>query len=111
MYRVLRNSRIVLNRHVDFALGVAANIRLYETTGVGALLLTDHASNLGELFEGGRECAVYRDPDECVRLIEHYLRHDDERRTVAAAGQARTLRQHTFRQRMERLMRLVEGAA
>jgi spore maturation protein CgeB len=111
MYRVLRNSRVVLNRHVDFALGVAANIRLYETTGVGTLLLTDHANNLGELFEGGRECAVYRDADECVRLIEHYLRHEDQRRQVAAAGQARTLRQHTFRQRMQRLIQLVEGAA
>ena len=35
MYRVLRQSKIALNRHSDVAEDHANNMRLYEATGVG----------------------------------------------------------------------------
>ena len=54
-YRVLAGSRIVVNRHVDAAEGHANNMRLFEATGVGALLITEEADNLGDMFEPGRE--------------------------------------------------------
>ena len=108
MYNVLRAARIVFNRHIDIAGGYANNMRLYETTGVGTLLLTDRKDNLGELFEPGREVAVYGDAAECVALATHYLEHDDEREAVARAGQARTLREHTWGQRMRELTETVK---
>jgi hypothetical protein len=37
MYQVLRNARIVFNRHIDVAEDFANNMRLYEATGVGTL--------------------------------------------------------------------------
>ena len=43
-----------LNRHIDVAEGYANNMRLFEATGVGALLLTEAAPNLADLFEPGR---------------------------------------------------------
>ena len=53
MYRVLARSRIVVNRHIDVAEGYANNMRLYEATGSGALLVTENGRNLRELFEPG----------------------------------------------------------
>jgi spore maturation protein CgeB len=83
-------------------------MRLYETTGVGALLLTDWKQNLHELFEPDAEVVTYRTPEECVEKIRYYLEHEDDRARIAQAGQARTLRDHTYRSRMEELVALVE---
>ncbi len=41
MYEVIRRSRVTLNFHIDLAEGWANNMRLYEATVVGTLLLTD----------------------------------------------------------------------
>jgi spore maturation protein CgeB len=108
MYRVLARSRIVVNRHIDAAKGHANNMRLFEATGGGALLLTDRGRNLGELFQPGSEVAVYDDADDLAAKLRHYLEHDDERRAIAAAGQARTLRDHSYARRMEQLAELLE---
>jgi spore maturation protein CgeB len=109
MYRVLAQSRIVLNRHIRFAEGYANNMRLFEATGVGALLVTEAAPNLDELFEPGREVVTYDGPSDLTDKLRHYLDHDDERLAIAAAGQARTLRDHTYAKLMRRLANLLEA--
>jgi hypothetical protein len=107
MYRLLREARISLNRHIAQAEGHANNMRLYEATGVGSLLLTDEGSNLADLFEPGREVVTYASVDDLVEKARHYLAHEDERRTIAAAGQARTLRDHTYELRMWELVEIL----
>ena len=108
MYRVLAQSEMVVNRHIRFAEGFANNMRLFEATGTGALLLTEDAPNLAELFEPGREVVTYDGPEDLMDKLSHYLEHDDERRAIATAGQERTLRDHTYAQVMARLARILE---
>ena len=108
MYRVLGRSKIALNHHIAIAGPYANNMRLYEATGMGALLLTDWKENLHEIFEPGREVAAYRSHDECLEMIRYYLEHEDERAAIAAAGQKRTLRDHTYGRRMEELAAIIE---
>ena len=86
-------------------------MRLYEATGVGTMLLTDEKDNLGELFAPGRELVTYRDENELVERVNHYLQHDRERREIAAAGQARTLREHTYRHRMKELLAILRDSS
>ncbi len=107
MYGVLAESRISLNRHIDVAGRFANNMRLFEATGVGTLLLTDQKDNLHQLFEVGKEVIAYSTPQECAELITYYLDHEDERRAVARAGQERTLRDHTYQLRMKELAQIV----
>ena len=109
MFRILGRSRISLNHHIEISGPYANNMRLYETTGVGTLLLTDWKQNLAEMFEPGAEVAVYRTPAECVETIGYYLNEEAERNRTARAGQERTLRDHTYRQRMAQLVELVES--
>jgi spore maturation protein CgeB len=99
---------MTLNHHVDVAEAYAGNLRLFEATGVGTLLVTDWKKNLHEMFEPGKEVIAYRTSEECVELVRYYLDHDDERREIAAAGQRRTLRDHTYHQRMQELVSLVQ---
>jgi hypothetical protein len=100
MYGIFYNSRIVLNRHSAASENYANNMRLYEATGAGAFLLTDRRDNLRELFEVGREIEDYGSEEELVDKIRYYLEHEHERASIARAGQQRTLREHTYQQRM-----------
>ena len=65
-------------------------------------------ANPREMFEPGKEVIAYRSPEECVELVQYYLDHEEERVAVAAAGQRRTLRDHTYHQRMQELVSLVQ---
>ncbi|HKI99140.1 MAG TPA: glycosyltransferase [bacterium] len=106
MFRVLGRSRITVNHHIGIAGPHANNMRLFEATGMGALLITDRKSDIGELFEPGREVVCYDSPQECLELIDYYRRHESERDRIADAGQRRTLRDHTYRQRTEGLAQI-----
>lgn len=109
MYDILRRSRISLNQHGFIALvhDTANNMRLYEATGMGSLLLTDAKSNLGSMFDPGREVVTYASPDECVAKIRHYLAHEPERAAIAAAGQRRTLADHNYFTRTGEILDLI----
>jgi len=109
MFRVLAASRVVLNRHIGIAREYANNMRLYEATGVGALLATDSKRNLADLFEPGREIIAYRDSGDLVQKVRAVLADESARREIAAAGQARTLREHTYAVRMRELADILEA--
>lgn len=108
MYRALARSGITLNRHINVAENNANNMRLYEATGVGTLLLTDRKDNLDELFEPGREVLVYSTPEEAAEQIRYYQAHPEEAQAIAHAGQARTLREHTYAHRMQELVPILK---
>jgi hypothetical protein len=108
MYNVLKGAKIVINRHGEVAENNASNMRLFEATGVGSLLITDEKDNLGEFFEVGKEIETYGDPDELVDKIKYFLTHEEQRARIARAGQARTLREHTYLHRTRELEQLLE---
>jgi hypothetical protein len=108
MYDKLHNARIALNHHIDVAKNCANNMRLFEATGVGSCLVTDFKDNLGDFFDPGKEVLAYRSAEECIEMISYYLAREEERRPIADAGQARTLKQHTYYHRMEEFVSLVE---
>ena len=108
MYRQLQRARIALNVHIDMAEQYAANMRLYEATGVGTMLLTDWKTNLHEIFEIGKEVVAYHSAQECVELVNYYLANDEEREAIASAGQRRTLSEHSYYHRMQELTEILE---
>ena len=107
MYEVLAHSRITLNHHGDVP-SHSNNLRLYEATGVGALLLTDWTPDLQELFRVGEEVVAYKDAEEAIGLIRHFLEDEARREQIAHAGQARTIKDHSWTTRMEELLRSIE---
>jgi hypothetical protein len=101
MYQILRDSKITVNQHGRVAGLYAGNRRLFEATGVGALLVTDSKVNLQEIFEPGREVVGYRTREDCAEKIKYYLENNGERETIALAGQQRTLKEHTYFRRTQ----------
>lgn len=97
MYRILRRSKITFNSHIDAAGDFCCNMRMFEATGTGTLLLTDSKRNLPELFEPEREVVTYSSLDDAVEKVTYYLQNEPERMAIAKAGQKRTLAQYSFR--------------
>jgi spore maturation protein CgeB len=104
MYKLLRATKVVID---CVATAEAANMRLFEATGVGSCLLTSWRPNLNSVFELDREIVAYKCPDECAEKACWLLDHPDERERIAAAGQARTLRDYTYEHRAALLDQLI----
>lgn len=104
MYRMMKKTKIIVNHHIEIAENYANNMRLYEASGMGCLLVTDWKSNLAEIFEPEKEVVTYQTAEECVEKINYYLKHDKERAKIALAGQKRCLSEHTYRHRAVELM-------
>jgi spore maturation protein CgeB len=107
MYGVLRRSRITINHHIDLAAGYSNNMRLYEATGCGALMVVDRGRNLAEIFEPNTEVVAYSSTEECVEAVEHMLSDKAACREIAVAGQRRTLSEHTYARRTRELSELL----
>lgn len=103
MYKIFGQSKITINRHIDIAKNYAANMRLYEATGLGTMLITEMKDNLGEIFEIGREVETYSSPEELIEKIKYYSQHDKKREEIARAGQKRTLKEHTYLCRAQKI--------
>jgi spore maturation protein CgeB len=109
MYEVLGRSTLTVNNHARIAGTAANNLRLFEATGMGALLVTEAHSNLGDLFDVGHEVVTYRSPQDCADVVRYYLDHPQEASAIALAGQQRTVQDHTWRARMGRLVQLIQS--
>ncbi len=96
MFQTLLNSKVTLNTHINISPYSASNMRMFEATGVGTCLLTDWKENLAQIFQPDQEVVTYRSTEECIEKLHWLLEHPEERKTIALAGQRRTLYEHTF---------------
>jgi hypothetical protein len=102
--QIYNQARLVLNVSINGDV----NMRVFEGTACGALLLNDSTINgLDELFDVDHELAVYTDDADLLEKAAYYLTHDTEREQLAAAGQARTLGQHTYQQRVTQIIEAI----
>ena len=95
MLRTMRRSKVSLNVAID-GYGQQPNMRVIETTGAGAFLLTDYSPEIANMFVPGLELETFRDTAEMITKIRHCLAHETERRAIAQAGRARCLKDHSL---------------
>jgi len=110
MFRKLRESRVTLNTHIELSRQSASNMRMFEATGVGTCLLTDRKDRLSDLFVPDAEVVTYGSAAECAEKVRYLLAHEQERASIGAAGQRRTMRDHTFAHRAAQLDAILRDA-
>ncbi len=107
MYKKLLQSKITINNHIDVAQNYANNMRLFEATGCGTLLLTDQKQNLHQYFDVGKEVVVYRDLNNLIDQLKLLLNNDKLRNKIALAGQTRTLKDHIYLKRIKEINKII----
>jgi spore maturation protein CgeB len=87
-YRVIRNSKIVINLFLnDFKnLDSGLNLRIVEVIGNKSFLLTQYVKTLTRNFEINTEIAVFYNLVDLERKINFYLKNEDERTKVIRKG-------------------------
>ena len=65
-YSTLKQYKVCLNMHGTRMDNGAGNMRMFEVTGIGGCLLTDHRGEISELFDVDREIVVYQSREEWV---------------------------------------------
>ena len=104
MLQSLSNYQVAFNYHNMHTGDHACNMRLFESTGVGCCLLTDHKSDIASIFEPDVEVVTYTNHDEAVSKAKCLIREPKLARKIALAGQKRTLTQHTSEKQIDHLV-------
>lgn len=97
-------ARVVVNSlfPLEFA---SLNARAFELAGCGGFQLITASEAVVRHFEPGKEIETFRDLDELREKVRYYLDHDDERRAIAEAGRQRAHAEHTYRHRLQQMLR------
>ncbi len=112
-------AKIVINLHRSAEAGTdnlngmnwpaeSVNPRTFELSSCATLQLTDLRSELSEHYTVGSEIAVFENAEQLVQQLEYYLTHDEERLRIAVQGYKRTIKDHTFRDRIRKLLNVME---
>lgn len=102
MYSIYLRSHIVFNRHGSVSAGYSNNLRMFEATGCGAVMMTEYSPNLSDYFSDG-ECVSYINADDALSRIHYLLAHPVELQKIASAGQKATIASHTYFHRMPKV--------
>lgn len=97
----------VIDARADFGLGEprfnrdTSNMRIFEATRAGTLLLTEYAPNLERLFDLGKDIICYHSEEELNDLLEFFAKPSSSNtcETIADSGFNRTLSSHMIEHR------------
>ena len=95
MYKILKRSKITFNAHIDFSEDYIGNMRMYEATGMGTLLLTDGKTARYKPFEDD-EVIYYDNINDAIEKYNYYSSNEMARKEVAKKGQHRTFRDYSY---------------
>jgi spore maturation protein CgeB len=76
-------------------------LRDFEVPMSDGFYMVEYMEELEEFFEIGKEVVCYTGPEDLVKQVKYYLRHDSERERIRRAGHERCLRDHTWQKRFE----------
>ncbi|WP_413207254.1 glycosyltransferase [Rhodospirillum sp. A1_3_36] len=109
MYRTLRNARMTLNVLIDSASPDGINMRDFEATGVGSLVIESGAS-ANRIFDNGTECFCFETVEETVSGILDLLNKPDLLNETAQAGHRKCMGEYEMNMRARRFMAICEDA-
>jgi spore maturation protein CgeB len=97
---ILARSDITINCHTELT-REGLNMRMFEATGAGTCLVTDHREGIEDMFEPDRDVMIYHSAEECLDKIRFLSANPSARAQIAQSGHARTLRDHMTRNRVD----------
>ena len=107
-YSALNQYNICLNLHSPIIGDGAGNMRMFEATGLGICLLTDHKSENAELFDVTNEIVVYDSFEDMVEKAKWLINNPNKARKIALAGQKRTLAEYTYKNKAEQMNEYIQ---
>lgn len=102
-HETILNYTAVVNKHLD-GINTPSNIRLFEVTGLGRVLITDRLQGLDELFVENEEVLAYSSLNELKNHIRDLSHNPDYAKTLAKNARLKTLSSFSIKNRTERFV-------
>lgn len=83
-------------------------LRPFEISACRGFQVSCYEEGLEKYFEIGKEIAIFLNPDDFVEKVQYYLKHDDERESIAQHGYERTLKNHTVEVRFKTIFERIQ---
>ena len=106
--KVCSAAKIMLNVNAVSDIDLCFSNRIWFTLGCGGFLLTHYVPNLEEMFENHKHLVWFRSVDECLELVDYYLKHEREREKIAQQGYHFVYQHHTFDHRVGELLQIIK---
>jgi hypothetical protein len=108
-YSMVLDARGNFDLSKEKVLAETANMRIFEATRAGSLLITENSPNLCEYFEINQEIVTYNDFDELKDKLAYYNRSENgaERESIAHKGRNRTINDHSIESRANWLEKIL----
>ena len=101
------NCDIVLN--ITMEQGPSSmNSRVLEAMSTGSFLLTDYIEDTAKYFEENKDFVFYRGLDDLSEKLNKYLNNPELRSKIAGNAQKKVKENHTFLQRAEQILEIME---
>ncbi len=102
---IVRDSVLSLNfSEAGSGSGLQIKARMFEVPAAGGMLLTEAAPHLEDYFVPGAEIAQFHDEVQLLAQARQLLADPARRDAIAQAGHARVAREHTYGQRLRKLL-------
>lgn len=85
------------------------HLKPFEITASGAALLIARRAGLEHLFTPAAECEVFESPADAAARLRRLLADPARLAALAAAGRARTMRDHTWARRVPAMLASIDG--
>lgn len=105
MVKILKNSKISLNLHLD-SMSTGGNLRTFEIPAAGAVQVVDFCPP--EWFS---DCEIVRfngNETTLIRILKELLNDEEKLKMLSMNGQKRTFKDHSFDNRMTTILNHIE---
>jgi spore maturation protein CgeB len=79
-------------------------MRIFDVMACGGFLIAEHADDMEDLFDIGREIVTYRTLDDLLDKVAYYLKHPAEAGSIASAGRRAVHGRHTIKMRIDHML-------
>jgi len=107
MLQKLSSYQIALNYHNQHTGDFACNMRLFEATGVGCALITDHKSDLHEYFEHESDIFVYTNKEELLSCVKEVSKNPKLAQSLAVKAQAKSISVFNTQNQIDKLAEIL----
>ena len=103
MPKVFKTSAINLNISLK-TIRTGIPLRILDILASGGFVLSNFQEELAEYFKLGEEIITYGDLEELYYLTDYYLKHEEERKCIAANGLERVKKDFRFEDCMRKMI-------
>ncbi|MFD0694201.1 glycosyltransferase [Paenibacillus sp. GCM10027628] len=115
---VYNGAKLVINMHRSYddaahnrnsrkIQGASPNPRTFEISGCGVLQITDFREDLVRFYTPDYDIVTYSSAEELLDKLDYYLQNEEERTQIALRGLYRTMRDHTYENRLSQMLDIV----